>query len=41
MKDIYTYYDMFSNQGSGYLLLVITLIVIIGFWRFLNMDAER
>lgn len=41
MNDIFTYYDIFSGQGNAYLLLVIALIVMIGFWSFLNMDAER
>ncbi|HMK50651.1 MAG TPA: hypothetical protein VK435_11405 [Thermodesulfovibrionales bacterium] len=40
-QGIYTYIDMYSNQGTEYLLIVVVLVALIGFWRFLNMDAER
>ncbi len=41
MNDIFTYHDIFGHAGGGIVLLAIVLIVMIGFWRFLNMDAER
>jgi len=40
-EGIFTYYDMFTNKGTEYILLIIVLIAIIGFWRFLNMSTER
>jgi len=40
-EGIFTYHDIFANQGSEYIWVVIVLIVMIGFWRFLNMSAER
>jgi len=40
-ESLFTYQDIFAGVGTGYILLIIVLIVIIGFWRFLNMDAER
>jgi hypothetical protein len=36
-----TYQDIFTGLGTEYLLVILVLIVIIGFWRFVNMDAER
>lgn len=38
---MFTYHDIFANQGTEYILLIIVLIAIIGFWRFLNMSTER
>ncbi len=40
-KGIFKYHDIFANMGIEYLLLVIFLIAMFGFWRFLNMDADR
>jgi hypothetical protein len=40
-EGIFTLNDIFANQGDAYLLLVVFLILMISFWRFLNMDAER
>jgi len=40
-EGIFTYHDMFANQGTEYGWVVIALIVMIFFWRFLNMSADR
>jgi hypothetical protein len=38
---LFTYYDIFANAGSGYILLIIFWVSMIGFWRFLTMDADK
>jgi hypothetical protein len=40
-EGIFTYHDIFANQGAEYFWLAIVLIFMIVFWRFLNMSAER
>lgn len=40
-QGIFTLYDIYANQGCAYYLLVLFLILMVAFWRFLNMDAER
>lgn len=41
IEGMFTYHNIFANQGTGYILLVVVLIAMIGFWRFLNMNTER
>ena len=38
---LFTYQDIFAGLGTEYIFVILVLIVIIGFWRFVNMDAER
>lgn len=40
-EGMFSYHDIYANQGTEYLLLIIVLIALIGFWRFLNMSTER
>ncbi len=41
MEELYTYYDMFAAKGDEYLIIILFLILILGFWMFVNMNAER
>jgi len=41
MNELFTYHDMFSSKGPEYIIIIIFLIIIIGFWAFVNMNAKR
>jgi hypothetical protein len=41
MEELFTYYDMFSAKGDEYLIIILFLILVLGFWAFVNMNAER
>ena len=41
MNELFTYHDMFSAKGVEYLIIIVFLAIIIGFWVFVNMNAER
>ncbi len=41
MNELFTYHDMFSSKGVEYLIIIVFLAIIVGFWMFVNMDAER
>jgi hypothetical protein len=41
MEELFTYYDMFSSKGPEYLIIILFLIVILAFWKFVNMNTER
>ena len=32
---------MFSSKGVEYLIIIVFLIIVVGFWMFVNMNAER
>jgi len=32
---------MFSTKGVEYLIIIVFLAIVIGFWAFVNMNAER
>jgi hypothetical protein len=32
---------MFSAKGVEYLIIIVFLIIVVGFWMFANMNAER
>jgi len=37
MEELFTYYDMFATKGVEYLIIIVFLIVILAFWKFVNM----
>lgn len=37
MDELFTYYDMFAAKGDEYLVIIVFLIVIVAFWKFVNM----
>lgn len=41
MDELFTYYDMFSTKGTEYLIIIAFLIVILVFWKFVNIDFRR
>ncbi|MEW6054178.1 MAG: hypothetical protein AB1552_10405 [Nitrospirota bacterium] len=41
MEELFTYYDMFASKGAEYLIIIAFLIVILAFWRFVNMNDLR
>jgi hypothetical protein len=41
MDELFTYHDMFSSKSVEYLIIILFLVLILGFWMFVNMDAER
>ena len=38
MEELFTYVDIFATKGTEYLIIIVFLIVIIAFWKFVNMD---
>lgn len=36
MEGIFTYYDIFANKGTEYILVVLSLLLVIVFWKFLS-----
>ena len=41
MEEFFTYKDMFATKGIEYLIIIAFLIVIVLFWKFVNMDTRR
>jgi hypothetical protein len=41
MDELFTYYDMFASKGVEYLIIIVFLAVVLGFWALVNMNAER
>jgi hypothetical protein len=41
VEELCTYYDMFSTKGVEYLIIIVFLIIVIAFWKFVNMDTTR
>ncbi len=37
MEELFTYYDMFATKGVEYLIIIVFLIIILAFWKFVNM----
>lgn len=37
MDELFTYYDMFAAKGDEYLVIIVFLIVVVAFWKFVNM----
>jgi len=37
MDELFTYYDMFATKGLEYLIIIAFFIVIVAFWKFVNM----
>lgn len=37
MDEFFTYYDMFAAKGDEYLVIIVFLIVVVAFWKFVNM----
>jgi hypothetical protein len=35
MEGIFTHFDIFANKGTEYILVVLSLVIVIVFWRFL------
>jgi len=40
MEELFTYYDMFATKGVEYLIILAFLIVILAFWKFVNMKPH-
>lgn len=40
MDELFTYYDMFATKGVEYLIIIVFLIVILAFWKFVNMKPH-
>jgi hypothetical protein len=41
LEEFFTYYDMFATKGIEYLIIIVFLILIVGFWAFVNMDTRK
>jgi hypothetical protein len=41
MDELFTYYDMFASKGPEYLIIIGFLIIVLAFFKFVNMNAER
>lgn len=37
MEELFTYVDIFATKGVEYLIIIVFLIVIVAFWKFVNM----
>jgi hypothetical protein len=37
LEELFTYYDMFATKGVEYLIIIVFLIIVIAFWKFVNM----
>jgi len=37
MEGVFTFYDIFATKGIEYLIIIAFLIIIIAFWKFVNM----
>jgi hypothetical protein len=37
VEELFTYLDIFSAKGIEYLIIIAFFIVIIAFWKFVNM----
>jgi hypothetical protein len=40
MEELFTYYDMFATKGVEYLIIIVFLIIILAFWKFVNMKPQ-
>lgn len=41
MEELFTYRDIFATKGVEYLIIIAFLVLIVVFWRFVNMDTRR
>jgi hypothetical protein len=37
MEELFTYYDIFATKGVEYLIIIVFLIIVLAFWKFVNM----
>ena len=37
VEELFTYIDIFSAKGMEYLIIIAFFIVIVAFWKFVNM----
>jgi len=37
MEELFTYYDIFATKGVEYLIIIVFLVIIVAFWKFVNM----
>jgi len=40
MDEFFNYHDIFATKGVEYLVIIAFLIVILAFWKFVNMDTR-
>jgi hypothetical protein len=37
MEELFTYYDIFATKGVEYLIIIVFLVIVLVFWKFVNM----
>ena len=37
MDEFLTHYDIFATKGAEYLVIIVFLIVVVAFWKFVSM----
>jgi hypothetical protein len=40
MEELFTYYDMFASKGVEYLIIIVFLVIVLAFWKFVNMRPQ-
>ena len=41
MEELFTYHDIFASKATEYLIIIAFLILIVAFWKFVNMDTRK
>jgi hypothetical protein len=37
MEELFIYYDIFATKGVEYLIIIVFLVIVLVFWKFVNM----
>lgn len=40
MEELFTYNDIFATKGVEYLIIIVFLVLVIAFWKFVNMRSS-
>jgi hypothetical protein len=40
MEELFTYYDMFASKGPEYLIIIVFLIIVLAFFKFVHMPPH-
>lgn len=40
MEELFTYYDIFATKGVEYLIIIVFLVIVLAFWKFVNMKPH-
>ena len=40
MEELFTYYDIFATKGVEYLIIIVFLVIVLVFWKFVNMKPH-